>query len=67
MCNTEVNMINIKRNPYRIRKVARRTITKNKIDSGVRDQLEAERMGLLDTAECMSEQMVAIAQGLTEN
>ena len=25
MCNTEVNMQNIKRNPYRIRKIARRT------------------------------------------
>ena len=25
MCNTEVNMQNIKRNPHRIRKIARRT------------------------------------------
>jgi len=59
-------MINIKRNPYRIRKAPRRTITKNKIDSGVRDQLEAERLGLLEEADCMTEQMIAIAQGLTE-
>ena len=58
---------NVKRNEYRFRKAPRRTIQKNKIDSGVRDQLEAERLGLIEEAECMTEQMIAIAQGLTED
>ena len=57
---------NIKRNPHRIRKAPRRTMTKNKIDSGVRDQLEAERIGLIAEAEAMSEQIKAIDLGLTE-
>lgn len=57
---------NVKRNPYRIRKHPRRTITKNKIDSGVRDQLEAERLGLIAEAEAMSEAIIAIDLGLTE-
>ena len=39
---------------------------KNRIDSGVLDQLKAERLGLLEEANCMSEQMIAIAQGLVE-
>jgi hypothetical protein len=60
-------MKNIQRNPYRLRKAPRRTMPKNKIDSGVLDQLKAERFGLLEEANCMSEQMIAIAQGLVED
>ena len=41
-------------------------MTKNKIDSGVRDQLEAERIVLIAEAEEMSEQIKAIDLGLTE-
>jgi hypothetical protein len=36
------------RNSFRFRRAARRTITKNKIDSGVLDQLTAIKMGLTD-------------------
>ncbi len=36
------------RNAHRFRRVARRTIQKNQIDSGVLDQLTAIRMGLTD-------------------
>ena len=57
---------NIKRTPHTIRKAPRRTMTKNKIDAGVRDQLEAERIGLIAEAEAMSEQIKAIDLGLTE-
>ena len=36
------------RNAFRFRRVARRTITKNKIDSGVLDQLKAIKLGLTE-------------------
>jgi hypothetical protein len=36
------------RNEFRFRRVARRTIQKNKIDSGVLDQLKAIKMGLTE-------------------
>ena len=36
------------RNAFRFRRVARRTIQKNQIDSGVLDQLKAINMGLTD-------------------
>ena len=36
------------RNAHRFRRVARRTIQKNQIDSGVLDQLTAIRLGLAE-------------------
>ena len=36
------------RNAFRFRKAPRRTITKNKIDSGVLDQLKAIKLGLTE-------------------
>jgi hypothetical protein len=36
------------RNDFRFRKAPRRTITKNKVDLGVHEQLMAIRMGLTD-------------------
>ena len=36
------------RNQFRFRRVARRTITKNQIDSGVLDQLKAIKLGLTE-------------------
>ena len=36
------------RNAHRFRRVARRTITKNKIDLGVHEQLMAIRLGLAE-------------------
>ena len=36
------------RNEFRFRRVARRTIQKNQVDSGVLDQLTAIRLGLAE-------------------
>jgi len=36
------------RNEFRFRRAPRRTITKNKVDSGVLEQLKAIKLGLTD-------------------
>ena len=43
-----MNKIQNIRNEFRFRRAPRRTITKNKIDSGVLEQLTAIRMGLAE-------------------